>query len=190
MLKKLFRLIFKLKGWKIKGEFPEEVKKCVMIGAPHTSNMDTILSVAAFDIMGIPLRFTIKKEWLRFPMSIFLKPLGAIGIDRANKHGKKKSMVEGMVDLFNRHKELVIIVTPEGTRKKVTQWKTGFYFVAQKAKVPIVLGYLDYKNKIAGIGEVIYPTGNIEKDFQKIAAFYKDITPKFPEQFALPENKD
>jgi 1-acyl-sn-glycerol-3-phosphate acyltransferase len=188
MLKKLFKYIFLAKGWKIKGSLPPDIKKCVMIGAPHTSNIDGIFTIASFAIMKIPYRFTIKKEWMRFPVGLFIKPLGGIGIDRgAGK--KKKSMVDAMAELFDSHKELVIVVTPEGTRKRVTQWKTGFYRVAEKAKVPIVLAYLDYKNKIAGIGEVIYPSGDIAKDFKKIADFYRDITPKFPENFAVPENQ-
>ncbi len=185
MFRLICRIIFKLKGWKLKNEMPPDMKQCVMIAAPHTSNWDLIITIAAFEKMKIPLKFTIKKEWMRFPFNLILEPLGAIPIDRNSKDatGRKISYTEAMIKLFKERDNLVVMVTPEGTRSKRTEWKTGFYYVAEGAKVPIALGYLDYKNKIAGVKKVIY-TGDFEKVMREINAFYKDITPHTPENFS------
>ncbi len=187
MINALFRLIFKLNGWKLDTNIPPEAQRCVLVAAPHTSNWDLVYARAAFDWLKIPLRFTIKKEWTRFPLNFITVPLGALGIDRTpKKPGEARpSMVEAMADLFNYHQNLAMMITPEGTRKKNPHWKTGFYHVALKAKVPIVCGYLDYKNKIAGMGMVLYPTGDIKADLKKIMQFYENITAKYPENFSV-----
>lgn len=175
-------IIFKTTGWKTQGGLSSGIKKAVMVAAPHTSNWDFIFARAALFIMRIPVRFTIKKEWLHFPLSLILNPLGALPIDRSPKEKKKKSMVQVMVDLFKSRDRLIVLVTPEGTRKRVDTWKTGFYYVAHNAQVPIILAYLDYAKKEAGIGPVFQPTGNIEEDIEAIKSFYRKVTPKFPEQ--------
>lgn len=184
MLRILALLIFKVTGWKTQGGLPKGIHKAVMVAAPHTSNWDFIYARAALFIMRIPVRFTIKKEWLRFPLSLILNPLGALPIDRTPKEkGKKKqSTVQVMTNLFKKHDRLIILVTPEGTRKRVDKWKTGFYYVALHADVPIILAYLDYAKKEAGIGPVLQPTGNIEADIEAAKSFYRKVTPKFPEQ--------
>ena len=154
MLRFIFKLIFRLKGWSVDDALLKEskIKKCVMIGAPHTSNWDAVNLVAAFQLMKVSLKFTLKKEWVRFPLNIFFVPLGAIGIDRTPKDGStiRRSMVDVMTDLFNERDELIIVFAPEGTRSRREKWRTGFYHTALAAKVPIMLGYLDYKEKRAG----------------------------------------
>lgn len=158
-----------------------------MIAAPHTSNWDLVYALAAYDLMKIPVRFTIKKEWMRFPLNLIMRPLGAIGIDRSPKvkGEQRKSMTEAMTELFNGRENLNIMVTPEGTRSKREKWKTGFYYVALNSKVPIALGYLDYANKIAGVGKLIFPSGDIKKDMREIMDFYRNIKGKHPERFSL-----
>lgn len=158
-----------------------------MIASPHTSNWDFIFARSAFSLLRIPVRFTVKREWLRFPFKGIMNALGAIGIDRSPKRPgePRPSMTDAMIELFEKNKELVVLVTPEGTRKKVTKWKTGFYHVAVGAKVPIALGYLDYKNKIAGVGKMIFPSGDMAKDMKEIMDFYKNIAGKFPEKFSV-----
>jgi 1-acyl-sn-glycerol-3-phosphate acyltransferase len=185
----LAKFLFWISRWKLAGNIPKEVQRCVITAAPHTSNWDIYYAKLAFYLMGIPMRFTVKKEWLRFPFNIFMKPLGAIGIDRSPKQPgqDRKSMVEAMADLFSQHDKIAVMVTPEGTRKKVTKWKSGFYYVAEKANVPICLGYLDYKNKIAGVGKVIYPSGNYKEDMRTLMNFYKDIQGRHPDLFAIDE---
>lgn len=186
MIRFLFWIIYTINGWKVKGQVPAEIKQCVMLASPHTSNYDLIYALVGLKKMNVHVRFTIKKEWLSFPFGLFLKPLGAIGIDRGPKFSRRKSMVDAMVDLYNHEEELTILVTPEGTRRKVKKWKSGFYHVALKAKVPIVLGFLDYKNKLAGVGPVIYPCGDYEKDLREIQEFYATIPAKYPEKFGVP----
>lgn len=194
MGKVLSWLLFKLSGWKVKGSLPADVKKCVMIAAPHTSNWDLVYARAAFFLMGVPVRYTIKKEAMKaFPLNILLKSLGAIPVERNKEKAakaKQGSLVYGMARLFKERDELVVMVTPEGTRKFVPRWKTGFYHVARIANVPIVLGYLNYAKKEAGIGPAIYPSGDINEDLNKILSFYADITPKYPEQGVILSKMD
>lgn len=185
------RFIFRIIGWKTINELPGGITRCVMIAAPHTSNWDFILTRMAFNVLKIRLRFTIKKEWMRFPLNLIMRPMGGLAIDRSPKTpgGERKSMVEVMIELFQTHKEnFVMLITPEGSRSKRDEWKTGFYWVALSAGVPIALGFLDYKKKLAGVGKIIYPSGDIKSDMREIMLFYKDITPKFPEKFALDKN--
>jgi 1-acyl-sn-glycerol-3-phosphate acyltransferase len=90
-----------------------------------------------------------------------------------------------MIDLFNERKKLVVLVTPEGTRSRVEKWKTGFYYVAKGAHLPIALGFVDYKKKLTGVGKMIYPSGNLFADMNAIMEFYQTITPRFPENYSV-----
>ena len=158
-----------------------------MLAAPHTSNWDGVFLIAAFLKMGAPIRFTLKKEWLRFPLNYLIGPLGAIGIDRSPKDGStdRISMVDAMANLYKDGGEMYIVIAIEGSRSPRDEWKTGFYYIAQKAEVPIICGYLDYKNKIAGVGKIINPLGDLDADMREIVNFYRDITPCIPENFVL-----
>lgn len=190
MLRSIFVLLFKLKGWKLDPNLPKEINRCVMTGVPHTSNWDFVFTVASLHMLGVPLRFTIKKEWMKAPFKWLIGPLGAIAIDRSprGKDQQRPSMVQVMAELFDTHEQLALVVTPEGTRKRRTQWKTGFYHTAVQAGVPIVLAYLDYENKQAGAGKVIYPSGDMDKDMRDIMDYYREAAkPKFPELFSLDE---
>lgn len=192
MVRLIFRLIYWLQGWKtvLAPEVNiEEVRKCVILAAPHTSNWDIVFAKEGCRRMGIKMRFAIKREWMKFPLNIGLGPMGAIPIDRRpkDKRDKKISMVDAMAKLFEGRDELAVMIPPEGTRSLTTKWRTGFYYTAMKANVPIVLCYVDFAKKEAGAGKIIYPTGDVEKDMKEIMAFYKNITPKIPELFALDE---
>jgi 1-acyl-sn-glycerol-3-phosphate acyltransferase len=185
MLKAFSKFILRLFGWRVKGGLPAGIKKCVVIEAPHTSNWDFVIGRMAFWYFGIKVRFLIKKEMFKPLLGPFLKSMGGIPVDRSRNSG----MVGQVAALFEKYDTLFVVITPEGTRKLVPKWKKGFYFIASKAKVPIALGYLDYKLKEGGIGRVIYPTGNFEKDFPEIEDFYREKHPKYPEKFNLsPEN--
>jgi 1-acyl-sn-glycerol-3-phosphate acyltransferase len=187
MLTWIFKLLFKWYGWKIVGDFPDYGKKAVIIAAPHTSNWDFVFMIAAFSIAKIPLHFTIKKEWLKFPFKKAMLKFGAVGIDRSPKvEGQpRQSMTDAMADLFKNRDSLVLTVTAEGTRALRTEWKTGFYYVAKTAGVPIVCSYLDYGKKESGMDKLIWPSDNMEADLREIMAFYKTKTPKFPEKFSV-----
>ncbi len=187
MLTKLFAHgSFALTGWTFKKNIPA-IKQCVMIAAPHTSNWDFLYTRLAFVLMDIPVKITIKDSYMRFPYGPVIRAMGGIGINRRpKKEGEERaSMVQMMADLFKEHEDLVMLVTPEGTRSLRTKWKTGFYHIAVLANVPIALGYLDYEKKEAGVGKLVYPSGDMKKDMQEIMAFYKDIAPHTPEKFSI-----
>ncbi|GAA3950516.1 1-acyl-sn-glycerol-3-phosphate acyltransferase [Hymenobacter algoricola] len=173
------RFWFWLTGWKLASVVPPGITKGIMIAAPHTSNWDLLYARGAFFLMNVPVRFTVKKEWVdnKF-VGWLVRSLGALPVDRS----RNNSLVDGMVQLFNNNDEMVIMITPEGTRSYQPKWRKGFYFAAMGAKVPILLGFLDYKNKEAGVGPVFWPTGNYEADTEEIKAFYRTKTGKFPEK--------
>lgn len=187
MFRYLCRLYIQALGWKTDPKLPKGVERCVMIAAPHTSNMDLIHMIGAFSVYGLSLRFAIKKEWMRFPYRLIMRPLGAIGIDRSPKKAgeKRKSVVEAIVSLFDKNKELIVVIAPEGTRTLREQWKTGFYHVAKQANLPIMLGYVDYVKKEAGVGKVVMPSDDMDKDMREIMDFYRNSSPKYPEKFSL-----
>lgn len=176
-----------LYGWRTSNNMPADVRKCVMIASPHTSNWDLLFTLAAFGAFKIPLRFTIKKEWMKPPAGWLMRFFGAIGIDRRPKgeSGRKISFTEAMVRLFDGREHLSVLVTPEGTRSLVTEWKTGFYYVAKEAGVPVALGFLDYKDKHAGVGKLVYPSDDMAADMREIMEFYAPIIGKNPEQFSV-----
>jgi len=183
----LGKFIIWLFGWKVDQHLKSDFRRCVVVAAPHTSNWDFVIARAAFEVMEIPVRFTIKKEWTTGPIGWLLIALGAIGIDRKQKDSQLQpiSYVEAMVNLFHNNEELAVLVTPEGSRKRVEHWKTGFYHIAKQANVPIAFGYMDYKTKVAGIGKVIWPSEDMEADMKEVMRFYKGIHPKFPELFSI-----
>jgi 1-acyl-sn-glycerol-3-phosphate acyltransferase len=180
MKKFIGKLILKLFGWK--HNVPQEfrIKKGVMIGAPHTSNWDMLFSLAGMWAAEYRPKFFIKNDWTDHPLVGWLiRWLGGIGVDR----NKRNRLVEYSVEMLNKEKELILLVPAEGTRSRVKQWKKGFYYIARQAKLPVILAYLDYKKKEAGVGKIIELTGDFEKDMTEIENFYKNITAKYPEKY-------
>ncbi|WP_411684165.1 1-acyl-sn-glycerol-3-phosphate acyltransferase [Acinetobacter indicus] len=187
MFEKLAEQSLGLMGWEIDNHWPLDLDQCVMIAAPHTSNWDALYARLALKALGVNVRLTIKDSYMKFPFGPFVRAMGGIGIDRRPKAAgeQRPSMVQLMSDLFKQHPKLVMLVTPEGTRAKQEQWKTGFYHVAVTAGVPIALAYMDYAQKKCGVGKIVYPSGDMEKDMAEIMAFYASIAAKFPEQFSV-----
>lgn len=181
MYKLIAKLFFAAKGWKLQGSLPPEIKKCVLIAAPHTSNWDFLYGSCAWILFDLKVKYLIKKEWFRFPFTGLMKSLGGIPVDR----NKTTNLVEGIVELINREEKIIVLMTPEATRKKVDKWKTGFYYLAVKANIPIVLGKINFRNRIATLGDSFMPSGNIEKDFEIIREFYKDVVGRVPENFSV-----
>ena len=178
ILRILSRLFLWLSGWQVNGQLPQE-KKFVMIAAPHTSNWDLpFMLTICFALKARPY-WMGKEQIFKSPFKGLMKWMGGIPVDRSKSH----NMVEYTAELMKQSEELIITVPPEGTRSKVKYWKTGFYHIANLAQVPIVLGFLDYEKKIGGIGGVIYPSGDIEKDMLKIKAFYKTVKGKNNSQY-------
>lgn len=187
MFEKLAEKSLNLMGWELDNHWDLNVDQCVMIAAPHTSNWDALYARLALKALGVNVRLTIKDSYMKFPFGPFVRAMGGIGIDRSVKQEgqARPSMVQLMSDLFKTHPKLVMLVTPEGTRSKQEQWKTGFYHVAMTAGVPIALAYMDYAKKKTGVGKIVYPTGDYEKDMVEIMSFYADINAKFPEKFSV-----
>lgn len=181
------KLLLKLCGWKANPGYPPEATKCVLIAAPHTTNWDAFYLLLGMNALGIPMKFTVKDDWTKFPFGLFMKPLGGVGIDRSVPKGltKRVSYVDQMANIINSRDVIAMVVAAEGTRSLRTKWKMGFYHTALKAEVPLCFGYLDYKKKEAGIGGMLYPTGDIAADMKVIHAFYENISGKYPEKFSL-----
>lgn len=171
--------LLKLLGWKTSLEVTDGMKKCVMIAAPHTSNWDFPFTVLTFWKHEIDFKFFIKDSYTKSILGGIFNAMGAIGVDRS----KGGNLVDFASDLLKSEDELVVLVPAEGTRSYVKKWKTGFYHIAKKANVPIALGFLDFKEKLAGVGPLISPTDDIDYDFNKIQEFYKSKTGKNPELY-------
>ncbi len=173
----------KIWGWKIVGDIPGH-KKYIVIAAPHTSNWDYVLGQLFYLSSGIKAKIMIKKELFYFPLGILLRSLGGIPVDRQGK----SDIVEQMIRQFEINDTFILTITPEGTRKKVSDWKTGFHRIATGANVPVLPGFFDYKKKLVGTGELFYPSGDMESDMRKVKEFYKNINPKYPEKFTTGMN--
>ncbi|MBO7233329.1 MAG: 1-acyl-sn-glycerol-3-phosphate acyltransferase [Bacteroidales bacterium] len=171
----------KLLGWKFEDKFPD-IQKCVIAVAPHTSNWDFFYGKLSSLAVGRKTHFLIKSDWFFFPMNYFFKWVGGIPVYR-NK--KNNSMTDRVAQYFKDKKKLSLGITPEGTRKANPDWKKGFYYIAKKANVPILLSYIDYAKKKASIAEIFVPTDDEAADLQYIKNFFKNITGKVPANFAI-----
>lgn len=170
-------------SWKVSYMPTEKALTAVMIVAPHTSNWDFIIGKLAFWALDMKVKVMIKKEWFVFPFGFLLRMFGAFPVDRRNP----KNICEKCSAEFAKYGELMICITPEGTRKANPNWKKGFYKISQEAKVPLALTFLDYKTKCGGVAEIFYPSNDYFSDLEYISKFYSNYTAKFPEQFALPK---
>lgn len=178
-MKKIIAIfILRIQGWKIIGEIPK-LSKYIIISAPHTSNWDFVIGRAFGYVLGIKAKYLAKHELFRFPYGWFFRLTGGIPVER----DKNNNLVNFTTLLFQNTNELVVAIAPEGSRKRVKKWKQGFYHISIAANVPIVLSFMDYKRKEAGVGKILYPSGDIEKDMLIIQEFYKNINPKIPEYY-------
>ena len=166
----------KLIGWHVDVTLPEE-KKYILIGAPHTSNWDFPIAMLCFWSIPIHLTWVAKKQLFIGPFNYIFRAMGGVPVDRSVHTG----FIEQVAHQFNSRDEMIFGITPEGTRSKTEFWKTGFYYIALEAKVPICLSYVDFPSRTFGFGKIINPTGDIDKDFEMIKSFYKDKTGKRPE---------
>ncbi|WP_371370098.1 lysophospholipid acyltransferase family protein [Pseudomonas sp. QL9] len=172
----LGRNMLQVAGWRIEGALPA-LDKFVVIGAHHTSNWDFMAFLAAKFVLRLNARWFAKHTLFRRPFGNLLRRWGGIPIQRHIK----QNTVEQAVQAFHDSRELILIISPEGTRKKVERWKMGFYHIARGAGVPVVLAALDYANRRIVIGEPFWPTGDEAADLQRMLAFYRPFVPKKPE---------
>ncbi|HPW85490.1 MAG TPA: lysophospholipid acyltransferase family protein [Rhodoferax sp.] len=170
----------KLTGWKVQGSLPPECAKSVFIAAPHTSNWDLPNTLMVAFALRLNIYWMGKEQIFKPPFRGLMQWLGGISVNRQ----QATNMVAASVEAIEAADGPVqLIVPPEGTRSKVRYWKTGFYYIALGAKVPIVMAYMDYEKKISGLGPVFMPTGDIEADMVKIKAFYAPFKGKNASQF-------
>lgn len=177
------RFILSLAGWRTEGRLPP-IPKFVLVGAPHTSNWDLPFTLLMAFALRARIHWLGKTAIFRRPFNGFFQWLGGIPVERA----RSDNLVEQSIRQFQRNERLILTIAPAGTRQPVLKWKSGFYHIARGAGVPIVLGFLDYRRKVGGIGPVVYPTGNIAADMESIRAFYDGVTGKNPARSLTPDD--
>ncbi len=164
--------------WSIEGDTPD-ARKAVVVAAPHTSNWDLPFALAVAWALDLDVRWVGKHTLFRpAARGRMMRALGGIPVDRR----KRSNAVRAIAEIFDEHDQLMLLVPPEGTRGAATRWKTGFYWIAVEAKVPIVLGFLDYSRRRGGFGRVLVPTGDIHADFARLREFYADVKGKYPDR--------
>ena len=171
-----------LLGWKAKVSVPD-FDKCIICAAPHTTNWDLFIGKLFIGAVGRESGFLMKKEWFFFPLGPIFRWMGGIPVHRS----KRTSMVEQIIEKVKQSDKFHLAITPEGTRSANPEWKKGFYYIALKAQVPIVLIGIDYSTKTITSTKAIMPTGDLNKDMREIKLHFKDFKGKHPENFELGE---
>lgn len=164
-------------GWRVEGGRPD-ARKAVVIAYPHTTNWDLPFMLAVAYALDLDIRWLGKHTLFRAPFGWAMRRLGGISVDRRSRGNN----VDAIVETLNPMEDVLVVIPPEGTRSHAGRWKSGFYWVAVGAELPIVLGFLDYSRKCGGLGEILYPTGDPETDLVKMREFYEGIDGKFPER--------
>ena len=172
-------ILYKILGWRVENGFPDAPKKYIIIAAPHTSWIDFPIAILSRMSEGKMVHFIGKGSLFKWPFGYFFKALGGTPVDR----DKSTNMVEGVINIFNSKEEFRLGLSPEGTRKKVYKWKTGFYYIAKGANVPIVMATLDFGEKQIKISKAYTTTNDIEVDFKHFHAFFCNVQGKNPDQF-------
>lgn len=181
----LGRFLLWLFGWKIRGESPT-YRKYVLIAAPHTSNWDFPFMLATAYAMRLRVSWFGKHTLFIPPWGWFMRKLGGIPVDRR----APQTLVMQMVERFKHSEDLILGMSPEGTRSKVDVWKSGFYHIASESRVPIGLGYIDYDRKLCGVGMFVIPSGNVNDDMNKIRTFYRNMRGKHPDMESEPRLRE
>lgn len=177
-MKKIYQFIFfKLLGWRINGFMQPELKKCVIIVVPHTSWMDFVIGVFARGSIGLKMHFVAKKELFGFPFGAYFRWMGGAPLNR----NKNENKVDAIAGIFKEWDVFRLAIAPEGTRKRVEEWKTGFYYIALKANVPVVAVAFDYSCKEIKIAQPYSLTDDKEEDFRVLESHYKNVIGFKPE---------
>jgi 1-acyl-sn-glycerol-3-phosphate acyltransferase len=173
----LGRLYLRTFGWRVAGELPA-CRRAVVVAAPHTSNWDLPFMLAVAFALGVTPSWLGKRELFRWPFGRILRRLGGVPVDRGTRQG----LVGAAVARLEEAERLFLVIPPSGTRARAPYWKSGFYHVARGAGVPIVCAYLDYHDRVGGIGLVLTPSGDVRADMDRIRAFYASKRGKHPAQ--------
>jgi 1-acyl-sn-glycerol-3-phosphate acyltransferase len=170
----------RLTGWRVEGELPASARQCVLIAAPHTSNWDLPYTLMAAFALHLNVYWMGKSSIFRPPFGAPMRWLGGISVRREEAHNLVAASVAALKATDG---PVQLIVPPEGTRSKTSRWKTGFYYIALGADLPILLAYMDYARKRVGLGPVFRPSGDIDRDMASIKAFYAPLRGKNAQQF-------
>jgi 1-acyl-sn-glycerol-3-phosphate acyltransferase len=170
----------RLAGWTIEGRLPDEAKRSVLIAAPHTSNWDLPYTLMTGFALDLHLYWMGKASLFKAPWGPVMRWLGGIAVDRSRSNNLVADTARALREADG---PLQMVVPPEGTRGKTRQWKTGFYYIALEAQVPIVLAFMDYHRKVAGLGPIFTPTGDVERDMAEIKRFYAGVKGRNADQF-------
>jgi 1-acyl-sn-glycerol-3-phosphate acyltransferase len=173
-------LFLRLNGWKVEGALPASAQRCVLIAAPHTSNWDLPYTLMVGFALHLNLYWMGKASLFRWPFGALMRWLGGVAVDRARSSNLVAASAQALREADGL---LQLVVPPEGTRGKARHWKTGFYFIALQAQVPIILAYMDYGRKVGGLGPVFVPTGDIDADMPEIKRFYAGVQGRNADQF-------
>lgn len=174
----IYLFIFKITGWKVVGSFPPELRKFVLAVAPHTSNWDFVIGIMARSILQLKnTKFLGKDSLFKPPFGWLFRWLGGQPVDRSVHH----DVVQQVVGYFNAHDDFILALAPEGTRKKVDKLRTGFYYIAKGAEVPIIPVGFDFLKRQVVIGSPMMPTENFDKDMEILLQFYRNIKGRNPD---------
>ncbi len=180
LLRALSVRILRAKGWRIEGSLPPGADKAVLIAAPHTSNWDLPYTLMVAFTLQLHIHWLGKASIFRWPFGPLMRWLGGIAVDRSKSNNLVASSAAALVAAPG---PVQLVIPPEGTRGRTRHWKTGFYFIAQQANVPIVLAYMDYERKLSGLGPVFTPSGDVERDMAEIKRFYAPFKGKRADSF-------
>lgn len=174
-------ILFRLLGWKIVASVPAR-QKCILCVAPHTSNLDFIIGELYYTAIGRKAQFLMKKDWFFWPLGILLRKIGGIAVNRS----RKTSLTDQLAEMARTADYFNLAVTPEGTRSLSTTWKRGFYFIAQKANIPIQLYALDFKHRTIVCTKEIFPSNDMDADLNAIMEYYQayEGCARHPEKFS------
>lgn len=186
MLKWLTTLILKLWGWKVTGINPETIPKKLYVVYPHTSNWDFPVGILLKFSMPINVRYIAKDSLFKWPYGIIFRKLGGLPVNRKQRN----NFVDTMVDIYNNNEVIAFAISPEGTRKKVRKFKTGFYYIAHKAQVPLVLVKFDWGNKVVDFSKPFFTSGVYADDLKKIIHHFSGTAGRVPENACLWEDED
>jgi 1-acyl-sn-glycerol-3-phosphate acyltransferase len=180
VLRAASRAFLRLNGWTVTGALPPDARKCVLIAAPHTSNWDLPYTLMVAFVLRLDIRWMGKASLFRFPFGPVMRWLGGLAVDRSRNNNLVSASAAALKAAAG---PVQLVVPPEGTRGKTRHWKTGFYFIALEAGVPIILAYMDYAKKESGLGPTFTPSGDVEADMAQIKRFYAGVQGRNADQF-------
>lgn len=179
---RLASTVLEASDWTVRLDISPDLDRCVVIGAPHTSNWDFILTLLVGAQVDLEFYWLGKRSLFRPPFGGVMRAVGGIPVDRSSR----QNIVEQLAGVLRDADQMALVIAPEGTRSRQPYWKSGFFHIARQAEVPLVLGYVDYARREAGLGPTIEPVGSMEEVMDAVREFYRDKAGLYPDQFTEP----